>query len=60
MIGHLCVSTVDAGFAYRLARRFADCLSVIGHFVECYREANFVVGREDHSTRVGSVLSETQ
>ena len=39
---------------------FADCRSVIGHFVEYYLEANFVVGRKDSSARVGFVLSETQ
>ena len=32
---------------------------MIGHFVEYYLVANFVVSRRDHSARVGSVWSET-
>ena len=50
------MSTVHVGLAYS----FADCRSVIDQFVEYYLEVNFVVGREDSSARVGSVLIETQ
>ena len=50
------VSTVHVDFAYR----FADCCSVIGHFVEYYLEVNLAVVRDDCSARFGSVLSEAQ
>ena len=51
------VTTVHVDFAYRLTSHIADCCSVIGHFAVYYLEANIVIGCDDRSARVGSVLS---
>ena len=38
MIGHSCLSAILIGFADCFAGRFAEYLSVVGHFAEYYLE----------------------